>query len=224
MAQHDIKRAPGVTVCVPPYLVPEARRNAVRGEVARMLQLSVIEESCSAWSSPIVLVPKPDGTPDFNAFPMPRVDELIEWLGPAHYLSTLDLTKGYWQVPLTKTAREKTAFVTPGGLYQYTVLIVSVHGASATFQRMMDQLLRPHQAYAAAYIDDIIIHSASLDVHLRQLRAVLGELRKAGHPAKCCLGLEEMAYLGYQVGQGNVPWRARSQPSGTGPAPPPKNR
>ena len=67
-----------------------------------------------------------------------------------------------------------------------------------------DQLLRPHQAYAAAYIDEIIIHSTSWDVHLRQLRAVLGELRKAGHPAKCCLGLEEMAYLGYQVGQGNV--------------------
>ena len=77
----------------------------------------------------------------------------------------------------------------------------------ATFQRMMDQLLRPHQAYAAAYIDDIIIHSASWDVHLRQLRAVLGELRRAGltaNPAKCRLGLEETSYLGYQVGRGNV--------------------
>ena len=58
----------------------------------------------------------------------------------------------------------------------------------------MDQLLRPHQAYAAAYINDIIIHSDSWDVHLRQLRAVLGELRKAGltaNPAKCRLGLED---------------------------------
>ena len=65
---------------------------------------------------------------------------------------------------------------------------------------MMDQLLRPHQAYAAAYIDDIIIHSASWDVHLRQLRVVLGELRRAGltaKPAKCRLGLEETSYLGY---------------------------
>ena len=138
---------------------------------------------------------------------MPRVDELIKRLGPAQYLTTLDLTKGYWQVPLTRAAREKTAFSTPGGLYQYTVLPFGVHGAPATFQRMMDQLLRPPQDYASAYIDDIIIYSPSWDVHIRQLRAVLGELRKAGltaNPAKCRLGLEETAYLGYQVGRGTV--------------------
>ena len=177
-----------------------------------MLRLRVIEESRSAWSSPVILMPKPDRTfrfcngfrrlnevSEFDAYPMPRVGELIERLGPARYLTPLDLTKGYWQVPLTPTAREKTALATPGGLYQYTVLPFGVHGAPATFQRMMDQLLRPHQAYAAAYINDIIIHSDSGDVHIRQLRAVLGELRKVGHnanPAKCLLGLEETAYLG----------------------------
>ena len=94
-------------------------------------------------------------------------------------------------MPLTRTAREKTAFATPGGLYQYTVRPCGVHGAPATFLRMMDHLLRPRQAYTAAYIDDIIIHSDSWDVHIRQLWAVLGELRKAGltaNPAKCHLG------------------------------------
>ena len=132
-----------------------------------MLRLRVIEESRSAWSSPVILVPKPEGTfrfcndfrrlnevSEFDAYPMPKVDELIE--PGTRYLTTLDLTKGYWQVPLTRTAREKTAFATPGGLYQYTVLPFGVHGAPATFQRMMDQLLRPHQSYATAYIDDII--------------------------------------------------------------------
>ena len=220
VAQHDIRTEAGVTVRVPPYRVPEARRVAIREEVKKMLQLRVIEESHSAWSSPIVLVPKPDGSfrfcndfrrlnevSEFDAYPMPRVDELIERLGPARYLTTHDLTKGYWQVPLSKTVLEKTAFATPGGLYQYTVLPFGVHGAPATFQRMMDRLLRSHQAYAAAYIDDIIIHSASWDVHLRHLRAVLGELRRAGltaNPAKCRLGLEEASYLGYRVGRGNV--------------------
>ena len=185
-----------------------------------MLRLRVIAESRSAWSSPVVLVPKPDGTfrfsnnfrklndvSDFDAYPMSRVDEMIERLGPARYLTTLDLTKGYWQVPLTRTARVKTAFATPGGLYQYTVLPFCVHGAPATFKRMMDQILRPHRAYAAAYIDDIIIHSASWDIHLRQLRAVLAELRRAGlttNPTECRLGLEETLNLGYQVGRGNV--------------------
>ena len=64
-----------------------------------------------------------------------------------------------------------TEFVTPGSLYQYTFLPFGVHGPPATFQRMMDQLLRPHQAYAAAYIDDIIIHSASWDPEALPLRA-----------------------------------------------------
>ena len=63
---------------------------------------------------------------EFDAYPIPRVDKLIERLGPARFLTTLDLTKGYWQVPLTRTARKKTAFATPGGLYQYT----SSHSAS----------------------------------------------------------------------------------------------
>uniref|UniRef100_A0A8C5C6I6 Gypsy retrotransposon integrase-like protein 1 n=1 Tax=Gadus morhua TaxID=8049 RepID=A0A8C5C6I6_GADMO len=217
---HDIRTAPGIRVRVPPYRIPEARREAIRTEVRRMLQLGVIEESRSAWCSPVVLVPKPDGTfrfcndfrrlneaSEFDAYLISRVDELIERLGPARYLSTLDLTKGYWQVPLTRAAREKTAFSTPGGLYQYTVLPFGVHGTPATFQRMMDQLLRPHQDYAAAYIDDIIIYSPSWDIHVRQLRAVLGELRKAGltaNPAKCRLGREETTYLGYRVGRGTV--------------------
>ena len=145
---------------------------------------------------------------EFDAYPMPWVDELIERLGPARYLMTLDLTKGYLQVPLTRAAREKTAFSTPGGLYQNTVLPFGVHGAPATFQLMMDQLLRPHQAYAEAYIVDIIVYSHSWDVHIRQLRAVLGELQKAvltANPAKCCLGRKELAYLGYQLGWGNCP-------------------
>ena len=130
IAQHDIRTAPGVKVRVPPHRIPEARREAIQAEVRRMLQLGVIEESRSAWSSPVVLVPKPDGSyrfcndfrrlndaSEFDAYPMPRMDELIERLGPARYLTTLDLTKGYWQVKLTRAAREKTAFSTPGGLY-----------------------------------------------------------------------------------------------------------
>ena len=217
---HEIRTPPGVTVRIQPYRVPEARRHAIRTEVERMLDLGVIEESRSAWASPVVLVPKPDGTlrfcndfrrlnevSAFDSYPMPRVDELIERLGPARYLSTLDLTKGYWQVPLTPSSREKTAFATPGGLFQYTVLPFGVHGAPATFQRMMDRVLRPHCGYAAAYIDDIIVHSDSWDDHVGHLRAVLNGLRAAGltaNPAKCRLGRVETAYLGYRVGRGNV--------------------
>nr|XP_040058772.1 uncharacterized protein LOC120834693 isoform X2 [Gasterosteus aculeatus aculeatus] len=217
---HDIITEPGKKVRLRPYRIPEAKRETIKEEVRRMLEMGVIEESHSAWSSPIVLTPKPDGSErfcndfrklneisKFDAYPMPRVDELIERLGPARFVSTLDLTKGYWQVPLTETAKEKTAFATPEGLYHYRVLPFGVHGAPATFQRMMDQVLRPHREYAAAYLDDVVIHSPDWTTHVGHLKAVLGSLRRAGltaNPKKCHLGLEEAEYLGYTIGRGSV--------------------
>ncbi|KAL0199596.1 hypothetical protein M9458_002783, partial [Cirrhinus mrigala] len=155
--QHNIRMPPGVIIRRRPYLVPEARRQAIEEEVQQMLKLGVIEPSHSPWSSPIVMVPKPDGTlcfcnyfrclnkvSEFDGYPMPRVDELLECLGRARYISTLDLTKGYWQVPLSESAKPKTAFSTPSGHWQYWTLPFGLHGAPAMLQRMMDIILRPH--------------------------------------------------------------------------------
>nr|XP_040038942.1 uncharacterized protein LOC120822984 [Gasterosteus aculeatus aculeatus] len=218
--QHEIHTPPGVVVRQRPYRIPEARRKAIEEEVQHMLKLEVIEPSKSPWSSPVVMVPKPDGTlrfcndfrrlnevSEFDGYPMPRVDELLERLGRARYISTLDLTKGYWQVPLSETAKPKTAFTTPSGHWQYRTLPFGLHGAPATFQRMMDILLRPHQSYAAAYLDDVVIHSETWEDHLNRLRRVLLELRRAGltaNPRKCHLGLSEANYLGFQVGRGVI--------------------
>ncbi len=218
--QHDIQTPPGVIIRQRPYRVPEARRRAIEEEVQQMLKLGVIEPSRSPWSSPIVLVPKPDGTlrfcndyrrlnevSQFDGYPIPRVDELLDRLGRARYISTLDLTKGYWQVPLSENAKLKTAFSTPSGHWQFQTLPFGLHGAPATFQRMMDILLRPHQSYAAAYLDDVVVHSETWEDHLERLRRVLSELRRAGltaNPRKCHLALSEAKYLGYQVGRGLI--------------------
>ncbi len=218
--QHDVHTPPGTIVRQRPYRIPEARRHAVEEGIQEMLKLGVIEPSRSPWSSPIVMVPKPDGilrfcndfrrlneVSEFDGYPMPRVDELLERLGRARFISTLDLTKGYWQVPLSVTAKPKTAFSTPSGHWQYRVLPFGLHGAPATFQRMMDILLRPHQTYAAAYIDDVVIHSETWEDHLERLRRVLLELRQAGltaNPKKCHLALPEAKYLGFQVGRGLI--------------------
>eukprot|EP00063_Salmo_salar_P014535 XP_013989370.1 PREDICTED: uncharacterized protein LOC106566074 [Salmo salar] len=197
----------------------------------------------SEWSSPIVLVPKPDGTisfcndfrglnevSKFDAYPVPQVDELIDRFGMARYVSTLDLMKGYWQVSLAAASREKTAFSTPGGggLYHYRVLPFGLHGAPATFQRLMDRVLRPHSEYAAAYLGDIIVHSDSWESHLCRLQVVVDALRDAGltaNPHKCKLGYAEMEYLGYQIGRGNVkPQEKKSLPLGDGRSPEPRGR
>uniref|UniRef100_A0A9J8BMN8 Gypsy retrotransposon integrase-like protein 1 n=1 Tax=Cyprinus carpio carpio TaxID=630221 RepID=A0A9J8BMN8_CYPCA len=218
--KHDILTAPGVIIRQWPYRVPEAWRHAIEEEVQEMLRLGTIEPSRSPWSSPIVMVPKPDGTfrfcndfrhlnevSEFDSSPMPRVDERLDRLGRARFISTLDLTKGYWQVPVTEQAKPKTAFSTPSGHWQYRVLPFGLHGAPATFQRLMDVLLRPHQAYAAAYLDDVVIHSEAWEDHLERLRKVLSELRLAGltaNPRKCHLALTKAKYLGYRVGRGLI--------------------
>ncbi|CAM4556526.1 unnamed protein product, partial [Lepidochelys olivacea] len=215
---HHICPGPGVKVNVKPYWIPEAKREEIRTEVRKMPALGVTEDSHSQWSSPVVLVPKPDGSvrfcnnfrklnevSQFDAYPIPRIDELIDRLEKACFMSTLDLTKGYWQIPLAKADKEKMAFATPEGLYQYTVLPFGLHGAPTTFQRLMDKLLRPHGKYAAAYLDDVIIYSPDWETHLEKVEAVLDTLRKAGltaNPSKCSLGLAEAKYLGYIVGRG----------------------
>ena len=218
LIEHPILTMPGKKVKLRPYRVPEARKEAIKEEVKKMLEAGIIEESRSEWCSPIVLIPKPDGTvrfcndfrqlnsiSQFDAYPMPRVDELIERLGTARFISTLDLTKGYWQVPLAPEAKEKTAFATPDGLFQYRRLPFGLHGAPATFQRLMDRVLRPHQKYAAAYLDDIVIHGEEWGAHLAQLEAVFQALQEAGltaNPKKCRLGLRDANYLGFTIGRG----------------------
>ena len=228
VVQHEIRTLPGRTVNQRPYRVPEARKVAIQEEVRKMLELGVIEESQSAWASPIVLVPKPDGSvrfcndyrklnevSEFDAYPMPRVDDLMDSLGHARFLTTLDLTKGYWQVPLTPASKEKTAFATPEGLYQYTRLPFGLHGAPATFQRLMDRILTPHRGYAAAYLDDVVIQSPDWASHLPRKQAVIDSLREAcltANPKKCRLALSETNYLGYTIGRGLVkPQEAKLQ-------------
>ncbi len=103
---------------------------------------------------------------EFDGYPMPWVDELLDRLGRAWFISTLDLTKGYWQVHLSESAKPKTAFSTSSGHWQYRTLPFGLHGAPAMFQRMMDILLQPHQSYAAAYLDKFVIHSEAWEDRL----------------------------------------------------------
>lgn len=121
-----------------------------------------------------MIVPKPDGTirvcvdfrkvnevAVFDAFPVSQREEMIEKIGQAKYISTLDLMKGYWQIPMNTVDKEKTAFGTPWGLFQFKCMLFGLHRAAASFQHLTDRTLAPHQEYASAYIDDIIIFSSS---------------------------------------------------------------
>ena len=220
LASHNIVTTTTKPVRLPPYRLPHAFRETVRKEIDELLEKGITEPSNSDWSAPIVLVQKKDGTlrlcvdyrrlnsvSEMDAYSMPRVDELIDQLGDAKYISTLDLTRGYWQVPVEKAARHKTAFSTPFGLYQFNVMPFGLQGAPATFQRLMDKVLQGLQKSSAAYLDDVIIYSKSWSDHLAHVRRVLERLRAAGltvKARKCQFGMAQCQYLGHVVGSGIV--------------------
>ena len=219
-AQHQIVTGDAQPVRQRPYRIPPAVKKEVCEELKQMLEDGLIEESSSDWSSPLVIVRKKDGSSRicvdyrrlnavtrFDAYPMPRVDELLDQIGNAKYISMLDLAKGYWQVPMATEDRVKTAFSSPMGLYQYTVMPFGLSGAPATFQRMMDTILRGLEDFVGVYIDDVVIYSSTLTEHLQHLQSVLERLQQAGLTLKlkkCKFGAVECTYLGHQVGMDGV--------------------
>ena len=93
-----------------------------------------------------------------NPYPFPNIEQLIDNLGNSSYITTLDLTKGYHQVPVKNNQIEKTAFITPYGKYEYLTMPFSLVTAPTTFQMLMDRILQGLHGFAVAYLNDILIH------------------------------------------------------------------
>ena len=134
---------------------------------------------------------------------MPRIDDIIDCLGNAKFLSKFDLAKGFHQVPVRECDRIKTAFVTPWGKYQYRYMPFGIRSAPATFQRLMDVVLHDVWYCCQTYIDDIVVFSSSWEDHCSHLAVVLKKLQDAGltlKTSKCEWGVATCTYLGLVVG------------------------
>ena len=125
---------------------PFALRDQIDEIVRGMLEQGVIEPSQSPWASPVVLVKKRDGSYRFcvdyrrlnsitkmDVFPLPRIDDTLDLLSKAKFFTTLDLASGYCQVKMHPESREKMAFATWSGLYQFVVMPFGLCNAPATF-------------------------------------------------------------------------------------------
>ena len=109
---------------------------------------------------------------------MPRIDELLEKVGHANFITTFDLCKGYWQVPLEEKSKAYTAF-------QFRTMPFGLHGAPASFQRLMGRILQDCSDFSAAYLDDVVIFSNTWPQHLQHLHRVLGRIKAAGLTPTC---------------------------------------
>ena len=152
-----------------------------------MLKQGIIEPSTSSWSSPVVLVEKKDGSPCFcvdfrklnnvtvkDAYPLPNAEELIDELSGSRWFSTLDLASGYWQVELDLIDREKTAFTFHRkGLFHFKVMCFGLTNAPATFQRLMETVLKGILwMICVVYMDDVICYADKFQTAYNNLKIV----------------------------------------------------
>ena len=140
-----------------------------------MLTQNIVQPSSSPWASPIILVPKKDGSSRFcidyrklnsvtkkDVYPLPRIDDILDTLGQARYFTTLDLASGYWQIELDPATREKSAFTTHRGLFEFRRMPFGLCNAPSTFQRLMQVVLAGLEWQCCfVYIDDILVCSRS---------------------------------------------------------------
>ena len=213
--QHQIRLTDDTPIRCKPYPLPYAMREELRNEVDTMLEMGVVRQSTSPYASPIVMVKKKDGSNrvcvDFRKLnkitevdpePMTTAEDLFRRLSGKKFLSKIDLTKGYWQIPVAPEDVHKTAFVTPDGQYEFTRMLFRMVNSGATLVRGLRKILEGMPG-VGSYIDDIVIYSDSWEDHIKTLKELFGRLRKAritARPTKCLLGASRMEFLGHQVG------------------------
>ena len=215
--KHHIELIPGTKPRnSAPYRYAPARRKIINPHLDEMLTQRVIVPSKSPWASPIVLAPKKDGSYrlciDYrklnevtvrDPYPIPRIDDTLDALQNARFISTLDLHSGYWQVEIDEASKPITAFVTHCGLFEHTVMPFGLANAPATFQRLMDIILADLKWQCClVYLDDINVYSPTFAQHLEDLNKVFRALTDANltlKASKCHFCRSELTFLGHLI-------------------------
>ena len=219
--KHFIRTTDDIPVYTKQFRLPEIHRAEIENQISNLLAQNIIEPSYSPWSSPLWLVSKkPDasGKPkwrlvtDFrkvnlktinDKYPIPNINEILYKLGKCNYFSTIDLASGFHQIEMNPADKEKTAFNTDHGHYQYRRMPFGLKNAPSTFQRVMDNILRGLlNKICLVYLDDIIVFASNLKEHLDRLNLVFDRLNRANFKIqldKCEFLKREVAFLGHIV-------------------------
>ena len=191
---------------IPPYQLKE-----VRSHLDKLLAQEIISPSTSPYAAPIVLVRRKSGELrmccDYrrlneitrkDAFPIPHMKEYIDALEGSKYFSTLDLASGYHQVEMAEEVREKTAFTTSFGLYEWNRLPHGLVNAPAHFSRLMQKVMFDHLfQILLMYLDDLLVFSPTFEEHLHRLQKVFDRLKEVHlklNPDKCFLGRSSVSF------------------------------
>ena len=219
LLQHEIRAKTAESFRKKLYPIPVHLKEEFDKEVKSLLDFNIIEPSDSPYPSPPIMIKKPDGSyrlaidfrmlnsiSHFDAEPMPTLESELYKFSNANFISEIDITKAYHQVPLALESRKYTAFPTNLGLMQYTRMPFGLASAPATYIRLMRKVLKDVDN-VVCYFDNIFVISQDWESHLQHLRNVMTCLREHGlvaKPSKCFLGFQEITYLGYKVGHNTI--------------------
>ena len=218
---NDVKH--GVTLPIPttgPPVFAKARRlspdKLVQAKKAfqSMLESGIVRRSDSAWSSPLHLVEKEDGswrpcgnfrrlnartTPD--KYPVPHLKDFSAQLHGCELFSKIDLVRGYHQIPVAPEDVHKTAVITPFGLFEFLRTPFGLKNAAQAFQRLMDTTCQG-LPFVFVYLDDILVASRNREDHQQHLRQLFDRLQAAGlilNLEKCLFGQPSLRFIGHDV-------------------------
>ena len=203
-----------------PYRCPISSRQYIEKAINDMLQAGIIRKSNSEYAFPVILADKSDGSKRFivdfrklNAlikpisFPISHADDLLNVIGGSKFFTHLDLKQAYWQYELEETSKDKTAFITHVGHYEFNRCPYGLTHAPQAFQRLMSEVLEGCRDYANPYLDDILIHSKTIAEHEVHIRSVLGRLRLFNLKLKinkCTFLQEETKILGFVINEKGI--------------------
>jgi hypothetical protein len=198
------------------FPVPKSMEAATKTEIDRLTNIGVLKKAHdSEWAAPTFVIPKKTGDPrivtDFrrlnavlkrNPFPLPKISDLLQKLSGFRYATAIDLSMGYYHIPLDEESQKLCSTILPWGKYQYLRLPMGIKNSPDIFQAVMMEVLGDIE-YARTYLDDILITSnGSFQDHLNKLDKVLKRLNDAGFRAnvrKCFFAQDHLEYLGYYL-------------------------
>ena len=197
------------------YRLNSEGRKEVESQVRKLLDAKLITTSNSPYASPCFVVAKPDGSWRFviaymqlnaahesDTFPLPRIEKLIESTAGKRIFSAIDLKSAYWHLSIPEDQRKYTAFVTESGLYEWTVLPFGLKNAPSIFQRVMHKIFGDLEHSVLFYLDDILVHTVTVQEHLNTLETVLERIRKYGLRIglpKCNFFQTRLKFLGLEI-------------------------
>lgn len=216
---HSIKLQSSAPFRAKHYPIPLHLRSAFDNEVDKLLELKIIRPSSSPYSSPPLLVSKPDGSyrltidyralnsiTEFDAEPPCLPENELDKFHGAQFFSEFDITKAYHQIHLSSESCKFTAFPTTRGLMEYTRMPFGLVTAVASYIRLM-RIVLANLVGVSFYFDNIFIYSKDWEEHLEIIQSVLDRLRKHGltaRPSKCSFGCKSVKYLGFEIENGII--------------------